>query len=302
MVKRIKVLFLAVLWMGLIVRPGAAMEMMGTIIDTFSDGITVSATGKVLFNKGDRVELSYRAGQVEMTVGQYEILQAKENVFVARQIAATMPPLRGMHVSILTSLAAGTNLPAVDNAKPRPMSCGERRALAQKMAGAPPVPPEQGKLDQSAGGPVSPMGPGSVNPVSPSGIPGQPAVASTLPPAMPPAQGGCGDFKTTKARIMSGAEPSRRWWLGVALKHVPVDPAAQQPAKRGVKVVAVDPGSPADKADIKSNDMIVEIERVSVKDPGHFIQLLNQANGRVRLVIDRDGKIIKKKVSLEKLR
>jgi hypothetical protein len=90
-------------WMVILVFSGilhGAPPVAAEIIDVFDNHVTVQVSGKLDFKKGDQVGLTYLAGKIEMFIGIYEIIQAKENVFVAKEVASSMPVSRGMKIQI----------------------------------------------------------------------------------------------------------------------------------------------------------------------------------------------------------
>jgi len=76
------------------------------IIDVFDDHVTMQVSGSLSFKKGDRVDIPYQAGLVEMPIGTHEVIQTKESEFIARVVSSSMSASRGMniHVSPAASL------------------------------------------------------------------------------------------------------------------------------------------------------------------------------------------------------
>jgi len=79
--------------------------------------------------------------------------------------------------------------------------------------------------------------------------------------------------------------------LGLRLQALTPDLAAQlgYQNEKGVLVVAVDSGSPADLAGIQRGDLIQEIDRKAVTDPQVAGKLLTQNKGKAHLLLVRNG-------------
>ncbi len=91
----------------------------------------------------------------------------------------------------------------------------------------------------------------------------------------------------TKGKVVRG-------WLGVYIQPVDEDLAKALKLKenKGALVVEVEDGSPADKAGIKSSDVIVKFNGVEVRDPDHLKLLVadTRPGVKVPVVINRGGK------------
>ncbi|MBX9625995.1 MAG: PDZ domain-containing protein [Gemmataceae bacterium] len=87
--------------------------------------------------------------------------------------------------------------------------------------------------------------------------------------------------------------PPARPRLGVTVEPADADPDAGVPAGRGVRVVEVVPGLPADKAGLKRGDVIVEFAGRAVgANSQNFVRLVQRARAgeKVDIVYVRDGK------------
>lgn len=84
--------------------------------------------------------------------------------------------------------------------------------------------------------------------------------------------------------------------LGLSLS--PITPQIAQQLKlkdagRGIAVMNVQPGSPADEAGIEQGDVILQINRQDVKTAGELTAAVTKANGKsILLLINRDGQNI----------
>jgi serine protease Do len=76
------------------------------------------------------------------------------------------------------------------------------------------------------------------------------------------------------------------------------------PRLAGTRVTGVEPNSPAERADMKVNDVILEFNGVRVERDAHLISLvkLTEVGRRVELVIYRDGQAIRKSVEIGDMR
>ena len=85
----------------------------------------------------------------------------------------------------------------------------------------------------------------------------------------------------------------RRAYIGIAGGHRPLPPrvAAATGRTHGIEVVEVVPGSPADRAGLRSEDILLEIDGVSIEDAADLQkQMVDSAIGRsVELKLFRNG-------------
>ena len=88
----------------------------------------------------------------------------------------------------------------------------------------------------------------------------------------------------------------RRAYLGIAGGHRPLPPriADQLGRTHGIEVVEIVPGSPADRAGIRQEDLIVEIDNEPVVDAGDLQRfMVDTAIGRrIELRVFRNGKLV----------
>ncbi len=71
-------------------------------------------------------------------------------------------------------------------------------------------------------------------------------------------------------------------------------------ADKGVKITAVNPGSPAEKAELKAGDLILSIEGKKVTETAQLTQILSErkAGDVVKVLFSREGKEMSKQVTL----
>jgi len=127
------------------------------------------------------------------------------------------------------------------------------------------------------------------------------------------AQTGKGDAQTASARVVQFArtgdgssaaavvatagtagELSRdRYWLGVQVA-VPTDQQRKElniPGKQGIIIVDVIPESPAAKAGLKTNDVLLKVDGKSLESVNDLIEAVPQAKGKaLKLEVQREGK------------
>lgn len=98
----------------------------------------------------------------------------------------------------------------------------------------------------------------------------------------------------THSRPAQGREPGRTGFLGVYIDEVTADKAKELnlPGEYGVIISRVEPESPAAKAGLKENDVIIEYNEIRVEGTLQFNRLVRETPpGRtVTLRIVRDGK------------
>ena len=95
-----------------------------------------------------------------------------------------------------------------------------------------------------------------------------------------------------------------RGWLGVSIQPLTEELAEYYGAKskKGALVAAVEPGDPADKAGIRAQDIIVELNGKQVEDPRDLTRMVADipVGDRAEVVVLRDGKLKKFKVEVGK--
>ena len=89
----------------------SANALTGKIIDVFGDKITVEMEGTGLFQAGEKIELNYMAGVMEMMIGSYEVVQVQKNVFIAKEISLVMAPSKEMNVTVIKAQGFGFDGP-----------------------------------------------------------------------------------------------------------------------------------------------------------------------------------------------
>ena len=84
-----------------------------------------------------------------------------------------------------------------------------------------------------------------------------------------------------------------RGWLGVSLQHINHDLAEQLKleAPRGALITQAHKGMPAEKAGIRRGDVIVEFDKVAIRDSNHLMHVVAAASvgKRVEVKVIRDG-------------
>ena len=115
-------------------------------------------------------------------------------------------------------------------------------------------------------------------------LPGSAQTPAPVPPAPPRAPRG-------HSVITRGM--SKRGWLGVGLGEVTAERAKALKLKddSGVEVTHVDENSPASKAGLKENDVILEVNGQKVDDGGQFARTIGESSPgtKVNLTIWRNG-------------
>lgn len=112
----------------------SAQTFYGKVIDIFGENITVQMEGNNTFKVRDKVDLSYMAGVMEMLIGQYEITQVKQNVFIAKEVSSSMPPSKEMNVIIVPTSSADFVL-MNSNEPPVAESPKEEKGFLDKIGG-----------------------------------------------------------------------------------------------------------------------------------------------------------------------
>jgi S1-C subfamily serine protease len=99
------------------------------------------------------------------------------------------------------------------------------------------------------------------------------------------------DLKRLVDSLVATGTPKRPW-LGVSTR-----PGAGQ----GLVVLGVEPGSPADRAGWKADDLLVSLAGTALKEPGDFARALAQlvpgTESVARLV--RDGEVVDRPITPE---
>lgn len=84
-----------------------------------------------------------------------------------------------------------------------------------------------------------------------------------------------------------------RPWLGVQVSPVPNSIAKKNsiPANQGVYIRYIAPGSPADEVDLKKGDIILEINRIKIREVADLIEVIAdlEVGEKVLLIVNRDG-------------
>ena len=103
--------------------------------------------------------------------------------------------------------------------------------------------------------------------------------------------------------VEQAGKPPRRYWLGVEIRDS-LDVSKQKYADFpfGVIVVVVMPNSAAQREGLKEGDMIHRVNGTGVNNKDHFISLINRSDGKVKLKIQRDGKKVKKTITLDRMK
>ena len=109
--------------------------------------------------------------------------------------------------------------------------------------------------------------------------------------------------KVVVASARSGGSTVKRPWLGARLQAVTPDIAESLGLKRpaGALIVSVSPASPAGRAGLKTNDLIVNIDGQTIDDPNAFDYRFatKPLGGSARLGVMRTGKELAISVALE---
>jgi serine protease Do len=110
--------------------------------------------------------------------------------------------------------------------------------------------------------------------------------------------------KTVMSQLTNGGKV-RRGKLGVSIQQITSDLAASMGIKevRGVLISGVTPGGPADRAGIKTGDIVTAIDGQPINDPNTLRnRIASSAPGtQVALTIDRNGKELQVKATLDEL-
>jgi hypothetical protein len=322
-----RILFL--IFVGLWAAHVFAQANNGRIIDVFGKNVTIRMDSPLTIKAGDKVDLSYLADTMEFLVGQYEVVQMKGNVFIAKEISSIMPPSQEMKVRIVGSAA---NM-SISEQKPAPSPVVPIQG-AQSNPGATPqrpvkvevLGPDDG-VDPSAP-PAGRAAPGqSVPPRADShGRPQDPLLGVPMPKGQQktdssfdeffrinPSQSKEITFKEYKRLLAkeysnSAEKPSvdqngriirPRIGISVRANESPVGQAFPG-APMGIRVVRVTPGSPADKSGLEVADILYAIDNTRITSADMFIKYIQTAVEKVYLNIQRDGKLLRKVVALQR--
>jgi hypothetical protein len=264
-------LFLIVL--GLFTARAEARDWSGKVLDVFDNNksVVVQFDPKGTWNVGDKVNLSYIAETMETLIGQYEITKIKGDVFIAREVQATMSPTREMKVKITSSQALN--------------------AILKNSSPAGSIEPEK-----SPGQWVIPEHTDSQNYV------GTNTAARTYPVQKVPAPVNPDPINNQKGLQNSPTMTiEMKWTLGLQIRNISGIPGLVAPmADSGVYVVSVLPDTPADRAGILPGDIIFALDKIEVQNMLDFLSRLNASNGKVFLSWRRNNKVIHKSIQLIK--
>lgn len=89
------------------------------------------------------------------------------------------------------------------------------------------------------------------------------------------------------------AQPASRSYLGIGVAEIDAEraKALKLPEERGVEITRVEPDSPADKAGLKTGDVVLEYNGQRVEGTEQFIRLVRETppGRKVTLLISRNG-------------
>ena len=300
--------------------PGLAANVLeGRVLDVFNGKVTLQLKAEELFQQGDRVDLSYMAGPMEMLIGQYEVIQTQGPVVFAKEISLSMPPIKDMAVRVVR-VASTPAIVIPDNAAMDPAERDPRFLEANTRIKADAAAPlyEEKKGPAGEAPVVEVLGPneGLSAPSTPSGA----QTYSSPAPAADTADALAFDafFKdrqqdSSPAPLeLLGEKPlfnpgevkplpaPGKYMLGVEIMNNDrIEGQVYAAAPIGIRVVGVTPRSAAQQSGIRPKDVISAINNIPVKDTAQFISVLNTSGGKIFLEIQRNGKIIKKNVTLQ---
>ena len=282
--------------------PGfAAVAADGQVLDVFNGKVTVQMAGEGDFQKGDRIDLSYMAGPMEMLIGQYEVIQTNGPIVFAREVSLSMPPIKDMKVRVVSAQPEiiVPNTAAMDPVERDPRFL-EANTRIKEDAGAP-VFAERKKAAVEEEAVVDVLGPNeglsATAPLPPLELLGE------TPPVNPKDQQYSGNGPYGPLDTQDFFEPSPapgRYWLGIEMiNNDSITGQVYTAAPIGVRVVSVLPRSAAEESGIKPSDVISVINNIPVEDTWQFISILNQSGGKIYLEIQRNGQMIQKTVVLQ---
>jgi hypothetical protein len=281
----------------------AAGVMEGRVLDVFNGKVTLQVTAEDSFQDGDRIELSYMAGPMEMLIGQYEVIQRQGPVVFAKQISLTMPPIKDMNVRVSRADTAARMI-VPDSGAMDPLDRDPRfleaNTGAKKEEQLPP-PAGKEKAAPIAEPVVEVLGP---NEGISAAAPPSPGTEKISPADSFPSPGLFGEspFFRPEANLgpVSPLPAPGKYVLGIEImNNNSIQGQMYTAAPVGIRVVSVFPRSAAEKNGIKTGDVISVINKNPVEDIAHFIRTLNASGGKVVLEIQRNGKMIKKTVVLQ---
>ena len=158
-------------------------------------------------------------------------------------------------------------------------------------------PGDRVRLRIGRGGQVSDV---DITLVAKPGTTAAPTSGPTSGPARPPAAGVSGGGTPPNSPLALGensvavaAQPATRPKIGAEVRDVA--------GRRGVRVLEIQPGSPADKAGLKTEDRIVAIDSKMVADTQRLFELLAlaSADAPVDLQLIRDNRLVNATLSLQ---
>ncbi len=319
--------FLLFLWLIAAVPVLAAGMMDGRVMDVFNGKVTLQLAVEEAFHAGDQMDITYIAGPMEMLIGRYEVIQAQGSVVFAKEISLSMPPIKDMNVKVTgVQPSAGIVVPdsgAMDPVErdPRFLDANirikkeeTRPPLAGNEKAAPEKEPVVEVLGPNEGMPAAEVSPSAgtteSGPAYASSAPGQ---ANTLDfdtffkgqqasPQQEPTLLGESPFfnPETKPGSASVLPAPGKYVLGVEImNNDSIEGQARATHPLGVRVISVFPQTAAEQSGIQVGDVISGINDNRVEDTIQFIRILNASGGKVSLVIQRNGRIITKKVTLQ---
>jgi len=92
-----------------------AQYINGKVVDIFDDKVTVLLEGGNPFKPGDKFDMIYIAGFLEMMIGQYKVETIKDLVVIAKTVSQNMPPSKGMKVKVHPGELAPVVVPGGEN-------------------------------------------------------------------------------------------------------------------------------------------------------------------------------------------
>jgi len=318
--------FLLFLWLIAAVPALAAGGMDGRVVDVFNGKVTLQLAAEEAFHAGDRMDITYMAGPVEMLIGRYEVIQAQGSVVFAKEISLSIPPIKDMNVKVTgVQPESGIVIPdsgamdpverdprfldantRVKKEEPFPPPVGDEKAAPEKEPVVEVLGPDEGipeALSVSSGA----VKPSSTN-VSPASgqtelqdfnafvkdqkaFPQQELTLMGESPLLDPeAKPGPADSLPTKGKYVLGVE---------IMNNDSIEGQVRATHPLGVRVISVFPQTAAEKNGIEAGDVISGINNTRVEDTVQFIRVLNASGGEVSLVIQRNGRIITKRVTLQ---
>ena len=366
----------------------SANEFAGEIIDVFGGNTTtIQIEGKHSLKVGNKIDLTYMAGVLPMMIGVYEITTVQGNVVLCKPVSVTIPPDKGMNVTIDKVQGFVLDQPdpgAMDHLSRDPRFTNERSENHEIKFNDQETPDEkvQGDVIEVMGADVRiqlissgdvqvgfaadliyvtsagmeiPVGTWKVTSVNnrevvaaasdkdvkpragmkaliyfqkeevdaqeslssdivvdEDGFPegGNPfndrassnKMALLAPMAYLPGKEESPSLQKIVGGGVEEAGEVRKYWLGVEIVDS-LDASKQKYADFpfGVIVIAVMPGSVAQRGGLKKGDMIHRINGTGVNNGEHFVDLINRSGGKIKVKIQRDGKKVKKTIILDRM-